>query len=252
MSHPHSSSSTPSKQNPTQQSTTAVEAAEDPNSIQAKEATIPKLRGMFHLLGAIACIPASYYLLMHVHQTHPTGDHWYFSATMMYMLSLLLLMTSSAIYHVPKWPAATKALLRRVDHAMIYVLIAGSLIPFIAVLDAQCPLYVIILLIANTIFGVVRSLFMNIQQRALRVISYLVMGAIPVLLLPKMYDSLGHVILTWVIVGGIFYGVGALIYTLKRPNPFPKVLGFHEIFHIFVNIAATCHFIAVWKTFNII
>ena len=126
MSRSHSSNSNP----PTQNTDVLVES----NAQKSEQAT-PKLRGMFHLLGAVACIPATYYLLAHVYQTHPAGSHWYLSATVLYMLSLFLLMSSSAIYHVPKWPPSTKAFLRRVDHAMIYILIAGSLTPFLAVLE---------------------------------------------------------------------------------------------------------------------
>lgn len=217
------------------------------NHLQGQENQSPKLRGVFHLLGAIITIPATFYLLDHA--KHQMDDKW--TAALIYSLSLFLLMSCSALYHIPRWSSSKKAMFRRLDHSMIYILIAGTLVPFFSVLGEHCPTYIVLLIVVNTSLGVLRSLFMKTHNRSLRVISYVIMSFITFLLIPKIYTILGLVITAWLLLGGFLYGIGAYIYTIKKPNPIPNVLEYHEVFHIFVNLASICHFISIWHSFSI-
>jgi predicted membrane channel-forming protein YqfA (hemolysin III family) len=101
------------------------------------------------------------------------------------------------------------------------------------------------------LLGAIITIFMKTKNRSLRVISYVIMSFITFLLIPKIYTILGLVITAWLLLGGFLYGVGAYIYTIKKPNLISNILEYHEVFHMFVYLASICHFISIWHPFTI-
>ena len=201
----------------------------------------PKLRGIPHLVGAIIALPA---VIMLSRSAQPGA---FTDAAMIYGASLLCLLGSSAFYHTPYWSKPIRGKLRSVDHAMIYVLIAGSYIPFLATLGEHAPSYVGPLAISGCGLGVLQTIFWANAPRLIRTIAYSVIGCFAIMLMPAIYTQLGATIM-WLLVGsGVCYLVGAAIYARRYPNPNPLIFGYHEVFHCLVNIAAALHFVGIWK-----
>ena len=206
------------------------------NEVESK----PKLRGVLHLIGAVIALPACITL-------YSSSQVNYQSATLMYSIALVSLLSISALYHVPKWSPLRRALLRRVDHAMIFVLIGGTYFPFLSALDGDTALLFGWVVCGGTFIGVGRSLLMRAKSKILRVISYGSLGLVGVFLMPAIYQQLGPYPMWMIIGGGAIYLIGALAYAFKKPNPVKNIFEYHECFHLCVNIAATLHFMAVWS-----
>ena len=201
----------------------------------------PKLRGIPHLIAALAALPAAV-LLVRAAQPGLFSD-----AAVVYGTCLFCLLASSATYHTPYWPKGIRGRLRSLDHAMIYVLIGGSYVPFLATLGEHAPPYLGPVVIVGCIGGVLQTLFWANAPRALRTIAYVVIGCLAVFLMPAIYTHLGIDILILMLSGGVCYLVGAAIYARRYPNPNPLVFGYHELFHCLVNAACVLHMIAVWR-----
>ena len=200
----------------------------------------PKLRGIFHLLAALAVLPFGIGFIRGVAPALTT-------AASLYCLSLLLLFSVSALYHVPMWAPATRARLRRLDHAMIYVLIGGSYLPYLAALEENAPGWLAPAVILTTFVGVLKSLLWTGSSRLLRSLPFLVFGLAAFIIVPALSQHFGGAPVALLIGGGALYGFGIVFYVRKRPNPWPSYFGYHEIFHLFVNGAAACHFWSIWQ-----
>ncbi len=201
----------------------------------------PKLRGVFHLFGAVVALVATPIL--------------YASASLeavntglgVYGICLVLLLGISALYHTPMWQPAMRARLRRLDRSMIYVFVAGTYTPILLVLgETVSPVMLPAVWLAASA-GIVMVLFFSGLPRYVTVTPYLVMGWGGVAILPPLLEHLGVLVFGLVIGGGIVYSVGAIIYARRTPNPAPTVFGYHEIFHVLVLVAAGCHYAALWQ-----
>jgi len=200
----------------------------------------PKLRGVLHLIGALFALPAGLMLCLEADERYTWG-------AIVYSLSLFFLLVTSATYHVPDWSARPRALLRKLDHAMIFILIGGSFVPFLMALSGKLLWVFPALIGLGTLVGVLRSLFMQASSKAVRAASYGSLGLAGLFLVPAIYQHLGGVTLALVLVGGAIYGLGASAYAFKRPNLVKQIFEYHELFHLCVNVAATLHFIAIWQ-----
>ena len=200
----------------------------------------PKLRGVFHLLAALAVLPLGVGFIRGVAPALTT-------AVSLYCLSLLLLFSVSALYHVPMWAPAPRARLRRLDHAMIYVLIGGSYLPYLAALGERAPGWLMPAVILTTLAGVLKSLLWTGKSRLLRSLPFLLFGLAGFMIVPELLQRFGGAPVSLLIGGGALYGFGIVFYVRKRPNPWPSYFGYHEIFHLFVNGAAACHFWSIWQ-----
>ena len=210
------------------------------NSVSPASPIKPKLRGVLHLVGAFVALPFCVSLSM-VTREELT---W---AVIVYSASLLALLSTSALYHVPQWSPKKRAFLRRLDHAMIFVLIGGSYVPFLAALGERSSVAYVYLIAIGTGVGVARSLFVRrSQSKVLRVLSYGSLGVVGAVLLPNVYQHLGFKPMALILGGGVIYLLGATAYALKKPNFAPRIFEYHELFHLCVNIAAALHFAAIW------
>jgi hemolysin III len=169
---------------------------------------------------------------------------WGKLAAAVFFTTSVLLFGNSALYHRFRWKPFTKKLLKRIDHANIFLLIAGTYTPLsAAALPADKGGLLLILVWSLTIVGVGFRVFWISAPRWLYVPMYLALGWVAVLFVADFFQA-NWVMMTLVIVGGLCYTVGAVIYGLKKPNPFPKHFGFHEIFHALTVAAFFCHWVA--------
>jgi hemolysin III len=171
-------------------------------------------------------------------------------AVSIYALSLMALFGISALYHRAEWRSLTAyQWMRRLDHSMIFVMIAGTYTPF-ALLAVHGPLALAILLAVWTgaAGGIVVNLLWPAAPARLRASLYVLLGWISVVALPQLAGTIGAGGIALVAAGGVLYTAGAVIYARKRPDPAPAVFGYHEIFHVLVTLAAALQFavIAFW------
>jgi hemolysin III len=164
-----------------------------------------------------------------------------------YTLTAALLFGTSALYHRGHWSPRTHAALRRFDHANIFLIIAGTYTPFtILLLDGRNAQILLGLVWAGALAGVAFRVFWVNAPRWLYVPIYLGLGWAATFWLPAFASAGGAAILTLIIVGGLLYSAGAVIYGLKRPNPSPRWFGFHEIFHACTLAGFATHHVGVW------
>ena len=211
-----------------------LEVAEADANVDIK----PTWRGWIHAGVTPLAIAAGIVLIV---LAHGAPAKW---AAAVFTLTSMLLFGMSAVYHRFNWSPRTKLVLKRIDHANIFLLIAGTYTP-LAVL-ALPPLEGVVLLSlvwGGTIIGILFRVFWTGAPRWLYVALYLLLGWAAVMYMPALFAAnLPMMIL--VIVGGLLYTGGAIVYALKKPNPWPGVFGFHEIFHVCTVLAFMCHWTA--------
>lgn len=211
-----------------------LEAAEASAQVELK----PSWRGWIHAATFPVAIAAGIVLI-----ALAQGPAAKWSCAVFFATSLLLF-GNSALYHRFNWGPTTKAVLKRIDHANILLLIAGTYTP-IAVLALPTPQTVLLLSLVwgGAILGILFRVFWINAPRWLYVALYLVLGWAAVMYLPQLWAAnLTMVIL--VAIGGLLYTGGAVVYAMKRPNPWPGHFGFHEIFHVCTVLAFLCHWTA--------
>lgn len=168
------------------------------------------------------------------------------TAAAMYLVSSLLLFGTSATYHRGRWSQRVAALFRRMDHANIFLFIAGTYTPLaVGLLEGSSRVLLLSVVWGTAALGVLfRVLWWN-APRWLYTVLYLLMGWTAVGWLGQFWVSGGPAVVLLVLAGGLVYTIGAVVYALKRPNPSPTWFGFHEVFHACTIVAAICHYIAI-------
>lgn len=166
------------------------------------------------------------------------------TAAAVFMATSLLLFGNSALYHRFDWSPRTRAILKRIDHANILLLITGTYTPLalLALPPSQGTL-LLILVWSGALLGILFRIFWIDAPRWLYVALYLLLGWAAVMYIVPLYQA-NAVMMVLVIVGGLLYTAGAVVYAMKRPNPWPGVFGFHEIFHVATVLAFLCHWTA--------
>lgn len=198
----------------------------------------PKLRGWLHLATAPACLAAGIVLIA----LSPTATTRVGSAV--FAGTALLLFSVSAVYHRGTWSPAVWAFLRRFDHANIFLLIAGSYTPFaLIVLHGATRISLLAIVWAGAVAGVFFRVLWTDAPRWLYTPIYVALGWAAVFY-AEAFATAGPAVITLIVVGGVLYSLGGLVYGLKRPDPFPRVFGFHEIFHALTVMAFICHYVA--------
>ncbi|MFT3842140.1 MAG: hemolysin III family protein [Myxococcaceae bacterium] len=162
-----------------------------------------------------------------------------------YALSLASMLGVSALYHRPTWSPAARQRMRRLDHSAIFVLIAGTWTPLALTLPSSSARVMLTVAWSGAALGVIRAVLWIHAPKWVVAVLALAMGWLAVLYLPGIGVAAGMNVVAWIVLGGVFYSSGALIYALKRPNPWPRVFGYHEIFHALVVAAAVAHFIGI-------
>ena len=204
----------------------------------------PRLRGVLHQWAFISSVPLGVALVV------AAGDVRARIAVSVYAVSLVALFGISALYHRVNWRSlSAHRWMRRLDHSMIFMLIAGSYTPF-AVLALHGPLAIALLIAvwAGAMIGVALNLVWGDAPTWLRAALYITLGWVAVAALPQLAAAIGIGGLTLLGLGGALYTLGAIVYAVKRPNPAPAVFGYHEIFHLLVIAAAALQYavIAFW------
>jgi len=209
----------------------------------------PKLRGWLHLGTAPLVLVAGIVLIC----LSPNGRAALGASV--YTGAALLLFTVSAVYHRGNgyWSPRVYNLLKRWDHANIMLMIAGSYTPFALLLLQGTSRWVLLTLVwSGAIGGVFFRVFWNNAPRWLYVPIYLALGWAAIFFIPAFFDGaealglgIGIAIFALICVGGALYTFGGVVYGFKRPNPWPRVFGFHEVFHSFTILAFAAHYIGV-------
>ena len=160
-----------------------------------------------------------------------------------YGFSLILLFGVSALYHRPQWGQRGYAIMRRLDHAAIFILIAGTATPIcILGLGGKDGTTLLITVWITALLGILQSFFWTKGPKWIRALPYVIAGWVITPYFKEFVQLLGETSAEWILIGGLIYTLGTVVYAMKRPNPFPRVFGYHEIFHIMVIVAASFHF----------
>ncbi|MEX0609756.1 MAG: hemolysin III family protein [Balneolaceae bacterium] len=197
-----------------------------------------------HLAGAIVAL-VWLVLLMRAATETPLS---YQVSFLIYGVSVILMFLSSAIYHTLNVSDKYESLFQKIDHIMIYIVIAGSYTPICVIsLDGGWRLGMLLGVWIFALAGVLKKTFWMNAPRWLSTLIYLFMGWAAVIIFPQLWDSVPRPFTYWIAIGGLFYTFGAFIYGFKRPNPYPGTFGSHEIWHLFVMAGAFSHFWAIYK-----
>jgi hemolysin III len=209
---------------------------------QATAEMKPLLRGWFHAFAAVAAVAVTVYFLW---QTR--GDALRFVSLLIFGLTMVALYAVSAVYHIGSWRGRWRTFWRSLDHANIFLVIAGTYTPLcVNVLSGWVRSTVLGLIWTLALAGAAVSVFTLRLPRWAYTALYIGMGWVAVISLPQLVRLLPWPALALLFAGGILYTIGALVYGFKWPNPAPRVFGFHEIFHLFV-IAGSAAFVAtIW------
>ncbi len=201
----------------------------------------PRFRGMSHLWAFFVAIAAGFVLVVLADGARPRFAAW------VYGMALVAMFGASALYHrYPFKTAARRVWARRLDHSTIFLFIAGTYTPF-ALLAFEGAVSWIVL--ATVWFGAALGLVLNFvwldAPKWVSVFAYIAVGWVGVITIPQMLSGVGLPGSILVMIGGVLYTVGAIVYATHRPNPFPATFGYHEIFHALVVAAASVQFVAV-------
>jgi hemolysin III len=164
-----------------------------------------------------------------------------------YTLAIVAMFAVSATYHRVSWRStAARSWMRRLDHSMIFVFIAGTYTPF-ALLDMPPSTghQVLAIVWGGALAGIALTLFWPGAPRWLGVALYLLLGWVAISYAGTILQNAGVAAAVLLAVGGALYSIGAVFYALRWPDPWPTTFGYHEIFHGLTAVAAICHFVAV-------
>ena len=204
----------------------------------------PRLRGVSHQWAFFVSVALGAALVV----LAPAGEPRL--AATIYAASVAALFGTSALYHRITWASlAARRWMRRLDHSMIFCLIAGTYTPFaLLVLDGTLATVILVLVWAGALAGVLMKLVWIDAPKPLVALTYIMLGWVALAAFPDMLAELGVTGTALVAVGGLLYTLGALVYAFQRPNPAPTVFGYHEVFHALVIVAAGLQYavVAFW------
>lgn len=211
------------------------------SAAEAIERVKPKLRGVSHEIAFFVSLVAGAALIS------AADDAQARASVAIYAGSLSALLGTSALYHRVDWKRPNvRRLMRRLDHSMIFLLIAGTVTPFLVlVVDGPFATALLIAVWAGALAGIVVELIWLDAPRWVGAAVYLTVGWIAALAFPAIVSDAGLGAGALIAAGGILYTAGAVVYARQRPDPRPATFGYHEIFHALVILAATAHFAAV-------
>ncbi|WP_129670134.1 PAQR family membrane homeostasis protein TrhA [Phytoactinopolyspora endophytica] len=201
----------------------------------------PKLRGWLHAGTFPVAVVAGLMLIVLA-----PSDVVRYSAVV-YTITAALLFGVSAVYHRGRWSPGVRAVLKRLDHANIFLIIAGTYTPFtLLVLPSDQARVLLTLVWAGAVLGVGFRIFWVNAPRWLYVPIYIALGWSAIFWLPQFASYGGTAVVTLIIAGGLMYTLGALVYGMKKPNPSPRWFGFHEVFHAFTLAGFASHHVGIW------
>lgn len=200
----------------------------------------PLLRGWSHVVGFVAAGAIGGVL---IGLSPGAATRW---LVIVYVWGLCTMLGVSALYHRLRWTPEGLAFMRRLDHSTIFLAIAGSYTPIAGVcLDGWIRTTMLALVWGFTALGIVLQWIPVEVPRWASTSVYAVVGWVAVIALPQLWDGMGPLGFSLMLGGGLAYTVGAVVYGMKRPDPWPRVFGYHEIFHLFTLIGAGLHLATV-------
>jgi len=212
--------------------TPAAAVPEDPGK--------PRLRGVFHQYAFYVSLASGTLLVVLATTTRASV------AAAIYAASVSALFGVSALYHRITWTTRARRRMRRLDHAMIFLLIAGTYTPVgLLVLHGTLATVVLAVVWGGAVAGIVLELAWTGAPRWLGGTVYLALGWVAVAATPQLFARLGVAGGLLIVAGGLAYTAGAAIYALRRPDPVPAVFGYHEVFHLLVIAGVAAHFLAI-------
>jgi hemolysin III len=210
----------------------------DAASMDAQTEIKPTWRGWIHAATFPVALAAGIVLIV---LAHGAPAKW---SSAVFMVTSLLLFGNSALYHRFNWKPKTKAVLKRIDHANILLLIAGTYTPLsVLALPTSQTVTILSIVWGGALLGIVFRVFWINAPRWLYVALYLALGWAAVMYMVDLLRA-DAAMMVLVCVGGVLYTIGAVIYGMKKPNPWPGRFGFHEIFHVCTVLAFLCHWTA--------
>ena len=212
---------------------------------------MPKLKdpigGLTHCIGAVFAVVAFFLLIQ---DSLDPFKPWHVVTFSIFCTGMFLLYTTSTLYHWLPVSPKTERILQKLDHMMIYVLIASTYTPVCLIpLRGVWGWSLIGIIWGLTAFGILFKIFQFNLPKWFSTTYYLFMGWLVVIAILPMIQTLQVGALVWIIIGGLYYTLGAIIYKLDKPNLIPKHFGAHELFHVFVLIGSGAHF---WVMYNYI
>jgi hemolysin III len=201
----------------------------------------PKLRGVLHQWAFAGSLVTGVILILLADGAKAT------IAAAIYAVSVSGLLGVSALYHRVTWGPAARRRMRHLDHAMIFVLIAGTYTPIgLLVLRGRLGVAVLCVVWAGAVAGVILNLAWRDAPRWVGVFVYIALGWVSVIVVPQMTSRLGIGWVGLLFAGGLAYSAGALIYARRRPDPVPAVFGYHEVFHALVICGVAAHLAVIF------
>jgi hemolysin III len=197
----------------------------------------PRLRGRIHQVAFFASLPAGVALVLIAEGAASTA------VAAVYAASLTAVFGASAAYHRGTWSDRILPWMKRLDHSLIFVLIAGSYTP-VAVLVLSGPWEVMLLstVWAGAAVGITLKMVKPHGLTVVTSVLYMALGWLAVVALPQLVDGMALPELVLMVAGGLLYTAGAIVFASRRPDPLPEVFGYHEIWHAFMVAAAVCHY----------
>ena len=203
----------------------------------------PRMRGWLHLYAfAVSVVGGA--VLVSLAATRPGRAP--LLATLVYAVTLCGLFGISALYHRKLWGPRGYAVMKRLDHAMIFIFIAGTYTPFCVLLGGSSAEMVLVVVWVSAVAGAALKMLWPHAPKWLAVPLYIALGWVSVFLLPDLIAADGMTVVVLLAAGGLAYTVGAIFYAVKWPNPWPATFAHHEIFHACTLVAAICHHVAIW------
>jgi hemolysin III len=215
----------------------AIEAIE--NRMEAAlEHVKPLLRGWLHAGMAPVAVASGIVLVLLA--TTTTGK----VSAIVFAGTATLLFATSAIYHRGTWSPRVAAVLRRLDHSNIFLIIAGTYTPFALLLPPDQARTLLLIVWTGAVVGVLFRVLWAGAPRWLYVPVYVLLGWVAVFYFGPLLEHAGGAVMVWVVLGGVLYSLGAVVYGTKRPDISPRWFGFHEVFHALTVLAFAAHFVA--------
>jgi hemolysin III len=200
----------------------------------------PRLRGVFHQYAFFASLAVGAVFVAFVTGALERTAAAIFAGSVSAMFGV------SALYHRVTWRPRARRLMRRLDHAAIYLLIAGTYTPFgLLVLDGAWRWTVLPIAWGGAVAAIALKLAWVDGPKWLSAVIAVALGWVGVVAVPELYGETGIHGLVLLAVGGVLYTLGAIVYARGRPDPLPAVFGYHEVFHVLVIGAAACQYVAV-------
>ena len=204
----------------------------------------PRMRGWLHAYAFGVAIVCGI-VLCSLAAAHPGWSA--FTSCAIYSVTVCTLFGTSALYHRRVWSPRGYKVMRRLDHSMIFVFIAGTYTPFcVLLLHGRVGAVVLGVVWTGAVLGVGLNLIVPNAPRWLSAPLYVALGWVAIPVLPQLASHGGPAALVLLLAGGAFYTLGAVAYALRRPNLWPGTFGHHEFFHACTLIAALCHHVAVY------